>query len=325
MTKVGLAREYRFKYGMDMPTLKLARIMYKDNKLSFASVDHARTVLRAIEGKAGTSFRIKDKSLVGTPERPKNPYNLPKSEEIIWTPYKLNFKRVAVLSDIHIPYHNIEALTVALDYIKKQKPDCLLLNGDALDFFGLSRYSKDPKKRNFAFELDTWKAMFEVFQRELKCPIVYKLGNHEERYENFLWQKAGELVGVDEFEIANLLKARANGIEVIKDKQIIKAGGLNIAHGHEFTGGGFAPVNVARGLFLRAKTSAMQGHNHQTSEHTESDMDGKITTTWSTGCLCELHPQYMPINRWNHGFAIVDIDGQDFQVQNKRIYKGKIL
>lgn len=325
MKKTDVAREYRVKFGMEMPTLKLARIMYGENELLFKHVEDARKWLREIEGKTGKGQRPQDKGVFMTDERPKNPYNLPKSEEVIWEPYQLNFKRVAVLSDIHIPYHNIEALTVALDYIKKQQPDCLLLNGDALDFFGLSRYSKDPKKRNFAFELDTWKAMFEIFQRELNCPIVYKLGNHEDRYEAFLWQKAGELVGVDEFEIENLLKARARGITVIKDKQIIKAGGLNIAHGHEFTGGGFAPVNVARGLFLRAKTSAMQGHNHQTSEHTESDMDGKVTTTWSTGCLCELHPMYMPINKWNHGFAMVDIDGEDFHVQNKRIYKGKIL
>lgn len=326
MNKTDVAREYRVKFGMEMPTLKLARIMYGENKLLFSNVDHARTALRSLEGKSGCGASLKkDKGAFDIKERPRNPYNLPKSEEVIWEPYRLNFKRIGVLSDIHIPYHNIDALSVAIEYLKQRSIDCLLLNGDALDFFGLSKYCKDPKKRGFAYELDTWKAMFEIFEKEFNCPIVYKLGNHEERYEHFLWQKAGELVGVDEFEIENLLKARARGITVIKDKQIIKAGGLNIAHGHEFTGGAFAPVNVARGLFLRAKTSAMQGHNHQTSEHTEPDMDGKIVTTWSTGCLCELHPQYMPINKWNHGLALVEVDGEEFQVHNKRIYKGRIL
>ena len=88
----------------------------------------------------------------------------------------------------------------------------------------------------------------------------------------------------------------------------------------------FSPVNIARGLFLKAKVSAMQGHNHQTSEHTETDMNGRITTTWSVGCLSELHPMYMPLNKWNHGFAFVEVqpDG-DFQVQNKRIHKGEVL
>ena len=80
-------------------------------------------------------------------------------------------------------------------------------------------------------------------------------------------------------------------------------------------------------LFLKAKTSCFQGHNHQTSEHTEPTLTGKMVTTWSLGCLCELHPAYMPLNRWNHGFAIVDLGANkdDFEFRNKRIFNGKIL
>ena len=54
----------------------------------------------------------------------------------------------------------------------------------------------------------------------------------------------------------------------------LKLGALNLVHGHEFGGSIFSPVNIARGLFLPGKVSAMQGHNHQTSEHTESNMNG---------------------------------------------------
>lgn len=53
-------------------------------------------------------------------------------------------------------------------------------------------------------------------------------------YEHYLWMKAGELEGVDEFKLENLLHSRAKGITVIGDKRIIQAGGLNIIHGHEF-------------------------------------------------------------------------------------------
>jgi hypothetical protein len=137
--------------------------------------------------------------------------------------------------------------------------------------------------------------------------------------------KANELTGVEEFNLEAIIKKRAN-VEVISDKRIIKAGNLNILHGHEFQGGVFSPVNIARGLFLKAKVNAMQGHNHQTSEHSERDLEGKITTTWSVGCLSELHPAYMPINKWNHGFSMVQIeDNGSFEVQNKRIHQGKLL
>ena len=319
-SKADLCREYREKFGWEMPTLKLSRIVYNDNKLLFKDIEAVRSILRAIEGKKISGIKITKE----IPNRPFNPYNLPSSDETIYEPFKINAKRLLVLSDIHIPYHSVSSLTIAFDWAKKQKPDAILLNGDTLDFFGLSRYAKDPKKRSFSSELESFKDFISILKKTFDAKIYFKIGNHEERYEHYLWMKAGELSGIDDFELSNIIKARAEGIEIIADKRIMKAGELNIIHGHEYPGA-FSPVNIARGLFTKGKVSAMQGHNHQTSEHTEADMNGKLTTTWSLGCLSELHPLYMPLNKWNHGFAFVEIDGDDFQVQNKRIYKGKVL
>ena len=328
MTKADLAREYRDKHGMGMPSAALARIMYNENKLVFDSAEQARYALRGIEGKIGNraSGSRRTKTTHQAPVRSSNPYQLPPSDETSFEPYMLKAKRVFLLNDVHLPYHSIEAVTAAIDFAKKEKPDCVLLNGDILDFFGLSRFVKDPRKRHFAEELKMFKDFFDILKKQFpKAKIVFKIGNHEERYEHFLWTRASELTGVDEFELANIIKARAEGIEVVKDKRIINFHGLNIIHGHEFASGFFSPVNIARGLYLRGKTSAIQGHNHQTSEHTEPDMNGKITTTWSVGALCELHPQFSPINKWNHGCAMIDGDKSGFEVRNKRIYKGKVL
>ena len=214
-----------------MPTLKLARIMYEKEHLSFKDVEDARSVLRAIEGKHGKG----DATLKThkAENRPKNPYALPKSEETIYEPFRIDCKRLAVLSDIHIPYHSIEALTACFDYLKHYKPDAILLNGDTLDFHGLSRFVRDPKKRKFAEELETFEQFMEVLNKTFNCKVYFKIGNHEERYEHFLWQKAGELVGVEEFELSSIITKRAD-VEIISDKRIIKAGDLNIIHGHEF-------------------------------------------------------------------------------------------
>lgn len=321
MRKVDIARRFRENNGWEMPTLKAARIMYKENSLSFKNLEDARTVLRAIEGKAGTAKVIKE-----VEDRPRNPYNLPKSDEAVFETFKISgHSRVAIFSDIHVPYHSIDCITAALYFCKKEKPDALLLNGDTIDCHRLSRFIKDPKKRNFKLELDTFKSLFEIFEKELKCKIYFKIGNHESRYEHFLYEKAGELVGVEEFEFENIIKARARGIEVIGDKQPMQIGGLWGIHGHEYIGGISAPVNPARGLFLKSKVSCFQGHNHQTSEHTEPTLSGKMVTTWSLGCMSELHPAYMPLNKWNHGFAMVDLNGEEYEFRNKRIFNGKIL
>ena len=71
-----IAKEYRDKYGMGMPTLTLARIMYNENNALFRSIDHARSVLRYIEGKKGkrdASDKIKESKYFMKEERPRNP------------------------------------------------------------------------------------------------------------------------------------------------------------------------------------------------------------------------------------------------------------
>ena len=105
----------------------------------------------------------------------------------------------------------------------------------------------------------------------------------------------------------------------------MKLQSLNIIHGHEFSGGFFSPVNIARGLFLKANATAIQGHNHQTSENSITTINGDLITTWSTGCLCELHPAYMPFNKWNWGFAYIEQNKDTFEVLNKKIRKGKVF
>ena len=195
MNKSELCAKYREKYGWEMPSLKLARIVYSENKLLFSNVESVRRTLRAIEGKANNRIKVRKQM----PERPRNPYNLPESDEAVYEPYVLDAKRLLVLSDIHIPYHSIDALTCAFDYAKGEKPDAILLNGDTLDFFGLSRFAKDPKARSFAHELKTFKEFMDVLKSTFNSKIYFKVGNHEERYFHFLWMKANEIVGVYEF------------------------------------------------------------------------------------------------------------------------------
>lgn len=321
MNKTDIARKYRDTYGMNMPTLKLARIMYEENNLLFKDTESARTFLRSIEGKSGSS-----KVTHNAPPRPYNPYNLPSTEAEDYTPFIMPFhKTVFILNDIHLPYHDIDALTAAIEYGLYNKPDAIFINGDLLDFHQLSYFEKDPRKKNFALELDMFKDFMEKITNLFKCPIYFKFGNHEERYDKFLHQKAKELVGVDEFELENIIKKRAE-CTIIRDKKLVIINGLPYIHGHEFGRTVFSPVNAARGLFNQAKHSAVKGDCHNTSEHTEPNILGKIMTTYSVGALCGLTPKWLPLNKWNHGCAIQrnKSDGI-YSLENKRIDKGKIL
>ena len=333
-TSAEIVREYvrrnlKMPDGKPLPVNKLTRLIMAENPLLYPNFEAARLSVRYVIGKQGNKNRgdNKVKELFKTEQGDCNPYKLPKSDETIYEPYIIKGKRILVLSDIHIPYHSVSAITAAFNWAKDKKVDTVLLNGDTIDSHQLSRFVRDPKKRHFGEELSAFKDFIQVLKDTFpKAQIIFKEGNHEERYNSFLYAKARELSGVEEFELQNIILSRARGVEYVAEKRVMKAGDLNIIHGHEFIGGTFSPVNIARGLFLKAKVSCMQGHNHQTSEHTETDMNGRITTTWSIGCLSELHPDYMPLNRWNHGFAFIEVDKDgSFQVQNKRIHKGEVL
>lgn len=339
MIKSDIAKSFRDKYGMDVPTKKLARMMYEAHPLLFTDVENARAILRYIEGKTGKfdkSYVKQSKYFMDSP-RPYNPYSLPPSEEKEYVPYVIEGpQRIAALFDIHCPYHSIEALTAALEWLKQQEPTMLVIGGDFFDFYGLSRFLKDPDKRSPAEEIKTGisllHALFTALQPE---KVIFKMGNHDERFEHFLWQKMGEMAGLQDLEelkeitLENILKRRLGEkfpIDFVGEKRIIKAGDLNIAHGHEFPSGISSPVNIARGLYMRAKANAICGHHHRSSSHVEQDINGQMITTWSVGCLCELHPLYMPINSWNHGVALITLDEEGrVDVQNKRIKNGKIM
>jgi len=325
MSKTKVAREARGQHGWEMPTSKLARLLYKDNPLLFNSIDDARDTLRAIEGKHKGGNQKRESYTKVVPDRPMNPYKLPESDARDFVPYEIESTRLLILSDVHLPYQDNAAITAIFDAIKPGDIDGVLLNGDLLDFYGLSRFIRDPKKRSISGELQALAQFYSVLRVNYPVKIYYKFGNHEERYDHFLWSKAAEIADVDEFNLEEVIKRRMPGVEVIKDKRIINFGSLNIIHGHEYASGIFQSVNVARGLFLKSKVSSLQGHAHQVSEHTETDMNGKITTTWSVGCLCDMHPDYAKLNKWSQGFAVAEREGDDFQVKNYRIHKGKIM
>jgi hypothetical protein len=148
-------------------------------------------------------------------------------------------------------------------------------------------------------------------------------GNHDERLVKYLCERVPEIVKLGLLRWPEILGFADRGIAYVTDKRPIKLGKLNVMHGHEFPGGISTPVNAARTLYLRAKATAMAGHLHQTGEHSEPNLNTDDVVCWSVGCLCELHPAYMPINKWNHGHAIVTVEPNDhFRIRNRRTKNG---
>lgn len=329
MTKAELARTYAVRYREDLEAGRenkknLARRMLAEHPEMFKSVEDARASIRtatnANHGKNATAaYEFKSdiahgmKSLQSKAEP---------TDEVEVTGL------IGLLSDLHVPYHDQEALEVAARYVADREPDVLILNGDSIDFYQLSRFSRDPGAVSVAEEIRMARELLGILRGMMpKARILFKVGNHEDRLEKYLWTKAPELLGLPFTSIASLIGTDEHGVEIVESRQLIKAGKLNILHGHEFGQSVFSPVNPARGTFLRAKCSTIIGHHHATSEHSENNLNGDAMACWSTGCLCDLRPGYLPFafTKWNHGFAMVEVEeGGSFTVQNHRIIEGKV-
>lgn len=117
----------------------IASAVYKKHPHLWTDAESCRSAVRVIRGASGDKKRATtgDKSAFKSLGRAGQPQlSLPRSIAQAWQPYELpNSSRIAVLSDIHLPYHDDEALGLAVESVKEYNPDIVLLNGDIADFF----------------------------------------------------------------------------------------------------------------------------------------------------------------------------------------------
>jgi len=134
----------------------------------------------------GLLFAIENKEIIGLQ---------PTEEQIA------GLRTALVLADLHIPFLDRSALSAVFSYLEEQKvkPDLMVLLGDVLDFFKISRFprAKDNTKPSVLEEI----TQTQVFLKELRgkfpeAKIIYYEGNHERRLTTYIMQNASEIYGV---------------------------------------------------------------------------------------------------------------------------------
>lgn len=322
MKKADIIKEYLNKFP-DLPSLTLAKVIYKDHSALFMSIEDVRSNIRYYRGTSGSrnKKRMSVKSYY--------PY-LPTEEAEDYKPYVLpaECNLIGIISDIHIPNHRNKAINLALQYFAENNINTIIINGDLLDNTPYTKFLVPPDKRDAKSYLEKAEFFLENLRDNFPdAKIIWAEGNHDFWYYQYLMRKAPELYGDEYYSLKERLNLDDYKIEYIGQERYIMAGKLSICHGHYLVRGIFTPVSAARTIMLKAKVPTLIGHVHQSSEYTDSDLHGGICTTWSTGCLCTLTPDYMPMGgKANHGFAFVKVEKDgSFFVTNKRILNDKIL
>lgn len=322
-----LAREY-LKEHADLPKRTLAKMLRQDHPEVYSSIESARSAIRYATGNNGKRQMEKIPPEDRQPPGDQTNWTLaiPPGQRSGTKPLLVPPGKTLVLSDIHVPYHCEDVIELAVKTGIDRGCDQLYLNGDTIDFYKLSRFVKDPRERSTFEEVGMVRELLKEIGRNFKGDKFYKCGNHDERWEIYLWTRAEEFADFEEFELPSVMRLREHGFRYVKSKQRALMGGLNVLHGHELPRGISTPVNPARNVFMRLKDTALVGHWHQSSQQNESrPLKKQVSSCWSTGCLCGLEPDYMPLNNWCHGFAIVEHGRQGFQVENFLIQDGEVF
>ena len=306
-----------------LPNRAISRyILHTHGAIFDGDLEKIRDAVRYQRGAHGEEKRLKIGSKV---LKRTGPVEMPLTWGRVRKPFRLSPGLWATLADIHAPFHEAKAIESAVCYCQKQKVTGLLFNGDLQDCAAVSFWTT-VDRRNFDLEIESFLDFLDFIQSEFpKAEKVWKPGNHEYRLPRYYAAKAPELIGIPLAAFDVVLGLEHRGIEMLEYKQIVMAGKLPILHGDEYRMS--TAVNPARGLFLKTNSWALCSHFHRTSEHSERNIQGQLLTTWSTGCLCNLSPDYQPSGNWNHGFALVAVEKDgNFEVENRRILpNGKVV
>jgi len=218
--------------------------------------------------------------------------------------------------DWHVPFEDKQSLRNTLNFIYQQRPDYLVLNGDIVDFYAISHFSRDPDRvLKLQEELDGAKEYLKEIRKRLpNTRIVYLIGNHDQRAEKFI-NEHPELHSLDCLKLENLLGLRELDIELKE----------------EFT---YANFLFKHGDFIQRYTAAKElsyegvsgnsAHTHLQQSHLVSDRGG-CKGWWINGHLCdEKQIDYGPRNKnWTQGFSIVHFEPNGHKFHVEQIYIDK--
>ncbi|MCX7716697.1 MAG: metallophosphoesterase [Endomicrobia bacterium] len=139
--------------------------------------------------------------------------------------------KIAVISDLHIPFCDVEVFNYFVNYVKKDKNiKIIVIAGDFVNFDRFSRYLHFDGVINAHKEINIART-FIIKLVKLDRHIVYLKANHELRLEKFLIRNLGNEVAEDLLNLGLALENffKYKNLDII-DNWFIQLGRCIIAH-----------------------------------------------------------------------------------------------
>lgn len=227
--------------------------------------------------------------------------------------------RFIQISDIHYPYHDKKAIKAVINFIKEKQPEYIILNGDILDMYDCSSFDKSPDRMNsFQKELNLAYSLFEELRKVApSANIEFIEGNHCYRLKRYL-MKHPELFSLDALKLPNLL--RLDDYNIRYHEKSFKLGSLKFTHGsivRKFSS------YTAHAELDKNDCSGCSGHTHRLGVCYKQTPQ-RYLAWFESGCLCDIHPEYVDNPDWQQGFLYGYVDKDSFAVTPVPIVDGKV-
>lgn len=222
-------------------------------------------------------------------------------------------RRVLVIPDMHIPYHDAVAWKVMLAAVIALKPDTVVIIGDFADCFEISDFAK-PADRPFTFKEEMGIVGDRLTELDEACREVgvtaklYFLGNHEYRLSRYIAKNAPALHGL--VDIESLLKLKERGWQVIPYGEDFTIGKVHFSH--EF---GRCGKYATQQALVDMGHCVVFGHVHTASIAYGGFVTGERHVAMAVGWGGDYEALAFSYKRkalakkdWIHGFGWCDID-----------------
>lgn len=232
------------------------------------------------------------------------------------------YEKSLFLSDIHAPYEDDKSMKVVREFSEWFKPQKVFILGDLVDFYQLSRFSKDPKRMDhLQDDIDCARACLEQIRTaNPKATIWLFEGNHETRLRRWLWDHP-EISSLRSLTIHELLTLHQYDVHWVPGNDRFIHHGIYLEHGDVIRQ---QSAYTARAMLDRRGVSGLSGHTHRMGSHYLTNMGGDFV--WiENGCLCSRSPEYAKSPNWQNGFSVGYFRDERFTLSQICIPDGKAV
>lgn len=216
---------------------------------------------------------------------------------------KNGFDEVVVFGDVHLPFHDLNAVRLALKVASVVKPKYCVQVGDMLDGYHLSRFDHDPNMKHVTLAEEARYGREFIAAVRKRCEQAFFLeGNHEARLHKSL-AKAPELHSTHP-TMRELLGLKVK--EWVPYRERLTLGKCNFVHDE-----GPCGVNALRQTIEAARKNLVFGHTHTLGtlyDGVENERHGALNVGWLGNPKHATYATRRQRDRWQHGIGYVQIE-----------------